>query len=144
MVWGAAMSDMRPRGSNADEWHLFLSQYLDNRATSPDGLTFMAIQIAKAIAAATEGMGENAMSEAPRCPRVREPGFYRLRWNDGQMAVGYLHKRDEPRAWDPMPAERWSVLFVHETLIGHSAAYSIARDIPESNIGERIEWTWPE
>jgi hypothetical protein len=39
----------RPTGSNADEWHLFLSEYLDNRATSPSGLTFMAVQIAEAI-----------------------------------------------------------------------------------------------
>ena len=48
------MSDRstRPIGSNADEWHLFLCQYLDNRATSPNGLTFMAVQIADAIDAA--------------------------------------------------------------------------------------------
>lgn len=39
----------RPEGSNADEWHLFLSRYLDNRATSPSGMTFMAVQIAEAI-----------------------------------------------------------------------------------------------
>lgn len=42
----------RPTGSNADEWHLFLSQYLDNRATQPSGLTFIAVQIAEAIDAA--------------------------------------------------------------------------------------------
>jgi hypothetical protein len=39
----------RPRGSNADEWHLFLIEHLDNRATHPNGLTFMAWQIAMAI-----------------------------------------------------------------------------------------------
>ena len=39
----------RPTGSNADEWHLFLSEYLDNRATSPNGLPFMAVQIAEAL-----------------------------------------------------------------------------------------------
>lgn len=39
----------RPQGSNADEWHLFLSEYLDNRATSPSGLPFIAVQIAEAI-----------------------------------------------------------------------------------------------
>jgi hypothetical protein len=41
----------RPRGSNADEWHLFLCEHLDNRANSPNGLTFMALQIAEAIEA---------------------------------------------------------------------------------------------
>jgi restriction endonuclease Mrr len=40
---------IRPKGSNADEWHLFLCQYLDNRATSPNGLTFVAVQISEAI-----------------------------------------------------------------------------------------------
>ena len=39
----------RPLGSNADEWHLFLSTHLDNRASRPTGLTFMAVQIAEAI-----------------------------------------------------------------------------------------------
>jgi acid stress-induced BolA-like protein IbaG/YrbA len=40
----------RPSGSNADEWHLFLCEYLDNRATgSGDGLAFIAVQIAEAI-----------------------------------------------------------------------------------------------
>jgi hypothetical protein len=45
------MSEMRPRGSNADEWHLFLCQRLDNRATYPNGLEFTAVQIAEAIEA---------------------------------------------------------------------------------------------
>ncbi len=39
----------RPTGSNADEWHLFLCERLDNRATQPNGLTFCAVQIAEAI-----------------------------------------------------------------------------------------------
>jgi hypothetical protein len=39
----------RPRGSNADEWHLFLCERLDNRANHPDGLTFAAVQIAEAL-----------------------------------------------------------------------------------------------
>ena len=51
----------RPAGSNADEWHLFLCQYLDNRATNPNGLTFMAVQIAEAIEA-----------ERERCARLHE------------------------------------------------------------------------
>jgi tellurite resistance protein len=41
----------RPSGSNADEWHLFLLEYLDNRANFLDGLTYMAVQIAEAIEA---------------------------------------------------------------------------------------------
>lgn len=40
---------MRPTGSNADQWHLFLSEHLDSRAPSPHGLTFMAVQIAEAL-----------------------------------------------------------------------------------------------
>jgi hypothetical protein len=46
-----AMSDLveRPRDSNADAWHLFLSKYLDARANFPYGMAFMAVQIAEAI-----------------------------------------------------------------------------------------------
>lgn len=40
---------MRPQGSNADEWHLFLCERLDNRASHPNALTFVAVQIAEAI-----------------------------------------------------------------------------------------------
>lgn len=43
------MSGLRPNGSNADEWHLFLTEWLDNRATCPNGMTFAAVQIAEAI-----------------------------------------------------------------------------------------------
>jgi hypothetical protein len=42
----------RPRGANADEWHLFLCGYLDNRASFPRGLTYVAVEIAEAIEAA--------------------------------------------------------------------------------------------
>src|SRR5215471_17228900 len=41
-----------PKGSNADEWHLFLCERLDNRAAFPSGLEFTAVQIAEAIEAA--------------------------------------------------------------------------------------------
>jgi uncharacterized protein YgfB (UPF0149 family) len=52
-----------PLGSNADEWRLFLCQHLDSRATWPNGLTYMALQIAEAIDRAFEDgrrAGENA------------------------------------------------------------------------------------
>jgi hypothetical protein len=39
----------RPEGANADEWRLFLSFYLDSRATSVDGLSYVAVQISEAI-----------------------------------------------------------------------------------------------
>jgi hypothetical protein len=51
----------RPQGSNADEWRLFLSAYVDSRATIFDGLSFVAVQIAEAI----EGMRE-------RCAKCAE------------------------------------------------------------------------
>lgn len=51
--------ETRPKDSNADAWHLFLSEYLDARANSPSGLTFMAVQIAEAIDDA-ERRGETA------------------------------------------------------------------------------------
>jgi hypothetical protein len=66
----------------------------------------------------------------------RESGFYRLRWNDGRMAIGFLHPVDEPRPWNPEPRERWSVMY----LIGDTAVYTISSDIPEADIGECIEW----
>jgi hypothetical protein len=43
-----------PLSSNADEWHLFLCEYLDSRATWPNGLTYMAVQIAQALDQAFE------------------------------------------------------------------------------------------
>ncbi len=42
---------VRPRGANADEWHLFLCEYMDSRATYPGGLEFVAVQISEAIEA---------------------------------------------------------------------------------------------
>jgi len=42
----------RPLGSNADEWHLFLAEYLDSRAASPDALAYVAMDISDAIVAA--------------------------------------------------------------------------------------------
>lgn len=46
----------RPKGSNADEWRLFLCQHLDGRVTSEfsDPLSFIAVQIADAIDEQTE------------------------------------------------------------------------------------------
>lgn len=41
--------ETRPQGSNADEWHLFLAERLDNRAAFPNALPFVAVQIAEAI-----------------------------------------------------------------------------------------------
>jgi hypothetical protein len=44
----------RPLGSNADEWRLFLCWHLDSRANHPNGLTYMALQIAEALDEAFE------------------------------------------------------------------------------------------
>ncbi len=41
--------ETRPKDSNADAWHLFLSEYLDARANIPRGMTFMAVQMAEGI-----------------------------------------------------------------------------------------------
>lgn len=72
---------------------------------------------------------------------IREPGFYRLRWNNGRMAIGYLHARAEPAPWSLHPKEWWSVFFIHDAPMGTSAAYTMANAVPEADIGERIEWT---
>ncbi len=45
---------VRPRGTHAWEWRLFLSGYVDSRATSIDGLSFVAVQIVQAIEAERE------------------------------------------------------------------------------------------
>ncbi len=71
----------RPSGSNADEWHLFLCEHLDNRATgSGDGLGFIAVQIAEAIddradmrtvlMAALEALEDNDVDGAERILRT--------------------------------------------------------------------------
>jgi len=47
--------DKRPEGANADEWHLFLCDCLVGyRASCPDGLPLVAVQIAEAIEAAEQ------------------------------------------------------------------------------------------
>ncbi len=70
----------RPRGSNADEWHMFLCEMLDSRATSPDGLTFASVQIAEAIEAAVaeERAIRGMKTAAERYDAVTEE--YRKRW----------------------------------------------------------------
>jgi hypothetical protein len=55
----------RPSGSNADEWYLFLSEWLGSCATHPDGLAFVAVQIAEAIEAEREACAETAESIYP-------------------------------------------------------------------------------
>ena len=42
----------RPIGNNADEWAEFLDEYLESRKDSPNGRSFVAVQIAEAIDAA--------------------------------------------------------------------------------------------
>ncbi len=44
----------RPKGSNADEWQLWLSFYADSRAAFPDVLAYLAVHIAEAIDRATQ------------------------------------------------------------------------------------------
>lgn len=38
--------DRTPAEWNADEWHLFICQHCDNRATSPNGMNKVALKIA--------------------------------------------------------------------------------------------------
>jgi hypothetical protein len=61
----------RPKGSNADEWHLWLSFYADSRAAFPDVLDYLAVHIAEAIERATE-RGHSAgyqqcIKDCPEC-----------------------------------------------------------------------------
>lgn len=65
--------EKRPSGSNADEWHLFLCRYLDNRAMFPTGLTYVAVQIAEAIE--SRSLNEKSPWEcAGRKQSLPEPG----------------------------------------------------------------------
>lgn len=61
----------RPAGSNADEWHLFLTEYCCNRPNQVNGMTYMAVQIAEAIEAAErrgrEPCGECHLQPGERC-----------------------------------------------------------------------------
>jgi hypothetical protein len=61
----------RPSGSNADEWHLFLSEYCCDRPNQYSGMTYMAVQIAEAIEAAErrgrEPCGECHLQPGERC-----------------------------------------------------------------------------
>lgn len=61
----------RPEGNNADEWHLFLSLYLDNRASFPNGLTFMAVQIAETIDAALDAQAARVKELEALCDRLK-------------------------------------------------------------------------
>jgi hypothetical protein len=66
------MSDLveRPRDSNADAWHLFLSKYLDARANFPYGMAFMAVQIAEAIDDAVREQCEAKDAEIERLNKL--------------------------------------------------------------------------
>jgi hypothetical protein len=91
------MSEVRPRGSNADEWHLFLCRRLDNRATHPSGLEFVAVQIAEAIEA-----------ERDRCAKIAEPrDTQNLMRADWQWILRALTMtRDRARSGTPLHITR--------------------------------------
>lgn len=61
----------RPAGSNADEWHLFLTEYCCNRPNQVNGMTYIAVQIAEAIETAErrarEPCGECHIQPGERC-----------------------------------------------------------------------------
>jgi hypothetical protein len=65
----------RPKGNNADEWHLFLCEYLDSRANgNGSGLTYMAVQVAEAldeqIAEAVAAERERILAAWVKCSAV--------------------------------------------------------------------------
>jgi len=65
----------RPIHNNADEWLEFLSEYLDHRTDSPNGLAFVAVQIAEAIDAAEKrGAVFGAVVRQPQLPGDRAHG----------------------------------------------------------------------
>ena len=76
----------RPAGSNADEWLLFLSYWLDSRVINPHGLVYVAVQIVEAIDATTRAEpapSSRAVAEAlkKRADWLRDE---RLRGGDSQ------------------------------------------------------------
>ena len=86
----------RPHGSNADEWHLFLSEHLDNRANSPSGLSFIAVQIAEALDEAQQTLFDLGNGTAVNfSPRGRFHGWLFRRHPDGQwISVHKLEKAE--------------------------------------------------
>lgn len=66
---------VRPKGNNADEWHLFLSEWLDNRAACPNGMIFMAVQIAEAIDDATREAERRALETAANIAETHAKGY---------------------------------------------------------------------
>jgi hypothetical protein len=60
----------RPSGSNADEWHLFLTKHLDNRASN-NGLTYMALQICEAIDEARTKQVFRRMADLTNAPETK-------------------------------------------------------------------------
>lgn len=92
--------ETRPKDSNADAWHLFLSEYLDARANSPSGMTFMAVQIAEAIDDASALVaeqqrqieeGEKRIAELEKAVRIRDDRFDEAS-RDYDAYCGYLGK----------------------------------------------------
>jgi hypothetical protein len=71
-----------PTGSNADEWHLFLSEY-------KDALPFVAVQIAEAIEALERQVYVPGLWRCPKCE-------FRLRQATHYAATGTVGARDEP------------------------------------------------
>jgi hypothetical protein len=96
------MTDERPKGNNADEWHLFLSERLDSRATSPNGLLFVAVQIAEAIDDAerrgTTPSPDVSVREALKkaLEYIKLHGHHSRSWFNDPDAWNIVHKVIEP------------------------------------------------
>jgi hypothetical protein len=74
VVWDRTQK--RPAGSNAEEWQLFLSEYLESRPATPAALTYVAVQIAEAIEAAANKppCGECHLKPGETCDICRKQG----------------------------------------------------------------------
>lgn len=79
----------RPAGSNADEWHVFLCERLDNRATCPNGLTYVAVQISEAIETLEKLVYVPGQWRCAKCN-------FRLTQSNLYLGSGTVGPRDEP------------------------------------------------
>lgn len=80
---------LRPQGSNADEWLMFLCDHLDVDDARPKGLEYVAVQIAQAIETLEKKVFVPGQWRCPKCD-------FRLTQSNLYAATGTVGPRDDP------------------------------------------------
>jgi hypothetical protein len=100
---------MRPTGSNADEWQLFLTEYYAEHSRYTPGLEFMSVQISEAIdcaiAAAIDGAGAERHALKAELSALEKHHVAREDWHKDNMRQTRVQMREDDAERDALKAE---------------------------------------